>query len=152
MKLFIFTFLLFSLSLSLNAEILKPNPSYEPKDVISIQLLALKNNDIPYADAGIEQTWEFAHPNNKLYTGPLSNFTSMMNSKSYSIMLNHLEHKITFVKGDENISYFFVELFDNKNNKFGFQWTVSKVISDDQYNNCWMTIGVSTPMKLSNSA
>ena len=47
MKLFIFIFLLFSLSLSLNAEILKPNPSYEPKEVISIQLLALKNNDIP---------------------------------------------------------------------------------------------------------
>lgn len=140
------------ISFELKADLLKASTLLTPKQVIMIQLNALSKNDYPYENFGIQQTWEFAHPNNKLYTGPLSNFTSMMNSKSYSIMLNHLNHKITFVKGDENISYFFVELFDNKNNKFGFQWTVSKVKSDDQYNNCWMTIGVSTPMKLSNSA
>ena len=30
----------------------------------------MKNND-PYLNAGIEQTWEFAHPSNRAYTGPL---------------------------------------------------------------------------------
>ena len=153
MKIFIKSILIFFIITNISkASLIKPEPTLKPLDVLLIQLNSLKNNNTPYIDAGIEQTWEFAHPNNKLYTGPLSNFTSMMNSKSYSIMLNHLEHRITFVKGDENISYFFVELFDNKNNKFGFQWTVSKVKSDDQYNNCSMTSGVSTPMKLSNSA
>ena len=62
----ILLFLLFlSLSFNLNAEMIKPDPSIGPKDVISIQLKALKVNNIPYEDAGIEQTWEFAHPNNK---------------------------------------------------------------------------------------
>ena len=40
-------------------------------DVLKIQLEALKNNNIPSTDFGIEQTWLFAHPNNKVATGPL---------------------------------------------------------------------------------
>ena len=32
------------------------------------------NNDRDYKDRGIEQTWKFAHPNNKKVTGPLNNF------------------------------------------------------------------------------
>ena len=32
------------------------------------------NNDIEFEDSGIEQTWNFAHPDNKKNTGPLSQF------------------------------------------------------------------------------
>ena len=32
-----------------------------------------------FKDSGIEQTWNFAHPNNKKVTGPLPNFK--MNDK-----------------------------------------------------------------------
>ena len=31
-------------------------------------VLPTSTNDYPYKDAGIEQTWEFAHPNNKIMT------------------------------------------------------------------------------------
>ena len=48
----------------------KPNISLKPIDVISIQLNSLQRNNIPFKDAGIEQVWEFAHPNNKRVTGP----------------------------------------------------------------------------------
>tara|TARA_Y100000590_G_scaffold365090_1_gene423810 strand:+ start:424 stop:882 length:459 start_codon:yes stop_codon:yes gene_type:complete len=148
-----YTIILFSFfSISLNAELLKPSSAITPKEVVSIQLNALQKNNFPYKNAGIEQTWEFAHPNNKKFTGPLSNFTQMMYSKNYSILLEHIEHKIILVKKDENSSYFFIELTDKYGNKFGFQWTVIKVISNDEYNGCWMTMGVSTPMKLSESA
>ena len=47
------------------AEIIKPNNGIEPYQVVKIQLRGLKDNDKPYDNAGIEQTWEFAHPNNK---------------------------------------------------------------------------------------
>ena len=33
----------------------------------------MKNN-YPNKDAGIKQTWEFAHPNNQRITGPLERF------------------------------------------------------------------------------
>ena len=69
------------------AELLKPNPKLKAEEVISIQLFALKKNNYPYKNAGIDQTWEFAHPSNRIFTGPLKKFTTMMYSPSYSIML-----------------------------------------------------------------
>ena len=53
------------------ADVLKPSVNIDPKQVVVIQLNALMKNDSPYKDRGIEQTWEFAHPNNQRMTGPL---------------------------------------------------------------------------------
>lgn len=150
MKVLILLFTIFISDIAF-AELLKPNPTLKPKEVISIQLNALKDNNNSYLNSGIAQTWEFAHPSNKELTGPLSKFILMMNSPSYSLMLNHFKHKIYFVKKNDNTSYFFVELIDNKFVKYGFQWIVKKVIDDGIYKNCWMTISVSRPMKLSES-
>ena len=144
---------LFSLiSLNLNAEMIKPDPSISAKDVISIQLKALQINNSPFEDAGIEQTWEFAHPNNRKYTGPLNNFIRMLKNPSYSMMLDHLEHNIIPVEEEETVSYYFVELTDINGKKYGFEWTVEKVIENGKYKDCWMTIGVSTPMPLSQAS
>ena len=144
---------LFSLiSLNLNADMIKPDPSISAKDVISIQLKALQINNSPFEDAGIEQTWEFAHPNNRKYTGPLNNFIRMLKNPSYSMMLDHLEHNIIPVEEEEKVSYYFVELTDINGKKYGFEWTVQKVIENGKYKDCWMTIGVSTPMPLSQAS
>ena len=148
-----FVFIIFFIYFdTVKAEILKPNPSLEPDEVISIQLLALKNNNDPYKNAGIEQTWEFAHPTNKIFTGPLSNFINMMYSDGYSIMLEHRQHEIVLVKIDTNISYFFVELMDKSNDMYGFQWIVEKVLIEGDFKDCWMTKGVSLPILLNKSA
>ena len=80
------------------ADIIKPNNGIEPYQVVKIQLRSLKNNNDPFKNAGIEQTWEFAHPNNKKFTGPLERFKILLNSDSYSMMLNHIDHKIIVVK------------------------------------------------------
>ena len=144
---YITLFVLFSVNL--NAEMIKPDPSIDPKDVISIQLKALKNNNIPFDDAGIEQTWEFAHPNNRIYTGPLNNFIRMMKNPSYSMMIDHMDHNIIPVEELENTSYYFVELTDINGKKYGFEWTVEKVNENGDFKDCWMTVGVSRPMPLS---
>ena len=65
-----------------NADLIKPNANLKPLDVLMIQLNSLKNNNNPYKDAGIEQTWEFAHPINKEATGPLERFKQMIYSDS----------------------------------------------------------------------
>mgnify|MGYP001446576775 FL=1 len=148
--LYVVLFLL--ISLNLNADMIKPDPSISAKDVISIQLKALQINNSPFEDAGIEQTWEFAHPNNRKYTGPLNNFIRMLKNPSYSMMLGHLEHNIIPVEEDETVSYYFVELTDINGKKYGFEWTVEKVIENGKYKDCWMTIGVSTPMPLSQAS
>ena len=145
--------ILFSLiSLNLNAEMIKPDPSISAKDVISIQLKALQINNSPFEDAGIEQTWEFAHPNNRKFTGPLNNFIRMIKNPSYSMMIDHLEHNIIPVEEQENSSYYFVELTDVNGKKYGFEWTVEKVSENGEFKDCWMTVGVSTPMLLSQAS
>ena len=66
----VLTFLLIFISFS-NAELLNPNSNIKPKEVVKIQLSGLQQNDLEFKDSGIEQTWNFAHPNNKnclLYT------------------------------------------------------------------------------------
>ena len=151
MKILFLLFFIF-FSFSVQSELIKPDPNFLPEKVVSIQLNALMNNNKPYNNAGIEQTWEFAHPSNRIFTGPLNNFIKMMKSQNYLIMLNHIEHKIIGVKSENNISYFFVELTANDGNKYGFQWTVKKVENYNEFLNCWMTISVSAPMLISNSA
>ncbi len=85
------TFFTFSKSV---ANLVKPNNGIEPIQVVKIQLRGLKNNDEPYKDVGIEQTWEFAHPKNKNVTGPIEKFKVMLKGDSYSMLLNHIEHKV----------------------------------------------------------
>ena len=70
MKVLIILFAIFISDIAF-AELLKPNPALTPIEVISIQLNALKDNNSPYLNAGVSQTWEFAHPSNRKYTGPL---------------------------------------------------------------------------------
>ena len=70
---------IFSILLSSStAEILKPSSNIKPSEVVKIQLNGLQKNDLDFKDSGIEQTWNFAHPNNKKVTGPLPNFKRMI--------------------------------------------------------------------------
>ena len=139
-------------SSNLNAEMIKADPSISAMDVILIQLKALQINNTPFEDAGIEQTWEFAHPNNRKFTGPLNNFKGMIKNPSYSMMIDHLEHNIIPVDEQETSSYYFVELTDVNGKKYGFEWTVEKVNESGKFKDCWMTSGVSRPMPLSQAS
>ena len=80
----IFNFLIiFFISVSISkAELLLPNSNIQPEEVVKIQLEGLQKNDIDFKDSGIEQTWKFAHPNNKKVTGPLNNFKRMIKGLS----------------------------------------------------------------------
>ena len=139
-------------STSLLAELLKPTPEINPEEVVKIQLSSLMNNNEPYLNAGIEQTWEFAHPSNRAFTGPIQRFTQMMYAPSYAVMLDHKKHDIIEVKLDKNIAYFFIELTSTDGKIFGFKWTLEKVKEEGGFKNCWMTTAVSTPMPLSTSS
>ena len=150
MKVLIILFAIFISDIAF-AELLKPNPALKSIEVISIQLNALKDNNNPYLNAGVVQTWEFAHPSNRKYTGPLENFVKMMSSPSYFIMLDHTDHNIISVADRDFITYFFVEITDKEGNKFGFTWTLEKVIAESKFKDCWMITAVSQPLPLAKS-
>ena len=133
------------------AELIKPNNGIEPFLVVQIQLRSLKQNDNPKKDNGIEQTWEFAHPNNQKNTGPLDRFKTMIKGKSYVMLLNHLDHKIVEVKSTDLTALFEVTVLDKDKVYYKFKWTVEKYVKDGPLKDCWLTTMVSSPIPLGSS-
>ena len=149
----VFNFLLiFSITISISkAEIIKPNSNIEPSEVVKIQLLGLQNNNDGFEDSGIEQTWNFAHPNNKKATGPLDKFKRMIKGINYQMMINHISHTITEIRGGENMVQFEVIILDNKKIYHKFDWLVEKYTEDGPLKDCWLTTMVSSPVSLGSS-
>ena len=147
----IFFLLLFLKSNQLFAEIVKPNNGIEPYQVVKIQLRGLMENDNPEVDSGIEQTWEFAHPKNQKYTGPLENFKSMIKGESYSMLINHLDHKVIEVYNNDKVATFEVTVLDKDKKYYRFKWQVEKYLGDGPLNNCWLTTAVSQPISTGSS-
>ena len=118
MRIFYLIILLILSPISLKAELLKPDPSIMPDEVILIQLLALQKNDIPYDNAGIAQTWEFAHPINKASTGPLEKFKEMIYSKSYKILISHENSESLVLKETSDKFIFKVYVLSKEKKKY----------------------------------
>ena len=133
------------------ADLLKPNKDILPSEVVKIQLTGLQNNDSDFKDGGIEQTWNFAHPNNKRVTGPLSNFKMMIKSDSYGMMINHLSHTITELGSSDKWAQFEVIILDKDKIYHKFNWQVEKYTSDGILKDCWLTTMVSSPIPLGSS-
>ena len=143
---------IFSLLLSIsNAEILKPNSEIKPSEVVKIQLNGLQKNDLNFEDSGIEQTWNFAHPNNKKVTGPLPKFKMMIKGDSYQMMLDHLSHTITELGSSDKWAQFEVIILDKNKIYHKFNWQVEKYTEEGVLKDCWLTTMVSNPIPLGSS-
>ena len=134
-----------------SSETIKPSIEIRPAKVIKIQLQGLMKNDIPYVDKGIEQTWEFAHPSNQRFTGPLSRFKEMIKGESYSMLLNHISHEIKEIYTDEKKAIYEVTILDSGKKYFKFRWEVERFLDKGPLQNCWLTTVVSQPIPLGSS-
>ena len=148
LKVLIFYSILLSTS---NAEIIKPSSEIKPSEVVKIQLKGLQKNDLNFKDSGIEQTWNFAHPNNKKVTGPLPNFKRMIKGDSYQMMLDHLSHTITELESTDKWAQFEVIILDKNKIYHKFNWQVEKYTLDGVLKDCWLTTMVSNPIPLGSS-
>ena len=143
---------IFSILLSSStAEILKPSSNIKPSEVVKIQLNGLQKNDLDFKDSGIEQTWNFAHPNNKKVTGPLPKFKRMIKGDTYQMMLDHLSHTITELGSSDNWAQFEVIILDKNKIYHKFNWQVEKYSLDGSLKDCWLTTMVSNPIPLGSS-
>lgn len=126
------------------AELVYPNPDIAPAEVIAIQLNGLQYNDSPETDAGIRQTWAFAHPRNRAMTGPLPRFASMLKGPGYDMMLNHASHQIVPANSGDGWQQFDVLMEAGNGEVMQFAWIVEKV-TEGRFKDCWMTVAVSAP-------
>tara|TARA_Y100001970_G_scaffold272595_1_gene369537 strand:- start:734 stop:1207 length:474 start_codon:yes stop_codon:yes gene_type:complete len=152
-QLVIFKFLLifFSSSTILNADLIKPRSDIDPDQVIKIQLKGLQVNDLNYKDSGIEQTWNFAHPDNRKVTGPLPNFKKMIKGKSYEMMIDHISHTIKQLGKGDKWAQFEVIILDKDKIYHKFNWQVEKYTEEGPLKDCWLTTMVSSPISLGSS-
>ncbi len=127
-------------------DFLAPEPSLPPERVVEIQLQSLQQNDVPAPDAGIAQTWAFAHPDNKRATGPLERFAEMIKGPSYRMLLGHREHTIQPVVRTDEYALFAVTIITAGDRRVSYRWELSKVRSG-AFTGSWMTTGVSPPLR-----
>ena len=139
--------LLLNISYS-KADLKSPNNLILPAEVIKIQLVGLMNNDKDFKDSGIEQTWNFAHPNNKKNTGPLPDFKMMIKGNSYQMLIDHLNHTITELGSSDKWAQFEVIILDKNKIYHKFNWQVEKYTMDGPLKDCWLTTMVSNPISL----
>jgi len=123
------------------AEIPQPGIELQPEDVVRIVINALADNDKPYADAGIETTFAFASPANKVNTGPLDKFTRMVKNDVYGIMVDHIESEFSKVVHDGNNAYQLVQLKGKNGVEIVFAFRLSKQL-DGKFEGMWMTDAV----------
>lgn len=63
---------------SVNAGVPGPDPLLSPADVVRLGLDALRENDAPYADHGVETVYALASPGVRRATGPFPRFTGLV--------------------------------------------------------------------------
>ena len=149
--LFVIFFLTIIFIVNIKADLIKPNVEIKPDQVVKIQLNSLMNNNQPNIDDGIKQTWEFAHPSNKKYTGPLPKFINLLKSDTYKMLINHLDSEITEVFKSNNQYGFKVIILGNDKKYYAFQWMVEKYYDEGPLKDCWLTTSVSNPVSLGSS-
>ena len=147
----LFVIILFLNQSSAKADFVKPNSDIKPDEVIKIQLKSLMKNDVPSKDNGIKQTWEFAHPNNQRFTGPLDNFTKMIKGDSYKMLIGHIGHEISEIDNDNKRALYEVIILGPDKKYFKFRWQVEKFLEDGPLKNCWLTTVVSQPIPMGSS-
>ena len=148
---FSITFLYLLNTTVLKADLINPKSSIKPREVVEIQLTGLMNNNEKFKDSGIEQTWNFAHPENKKNTGPLPNFKKMIKGRSYQMLIDHISHTITEVESSDKWAQFEVIILDQNKIYHKFNWQVEKYTVDGPLKDCWLTTMVSSPIPLGSS-
>jgi len=122
-----------------------PGPDLSPRRVVEIQLTALQNNDEPGPNAGIARAWQFAHPDNRETTGPLSRFSAMIQSPPYRFLIDHRAHTIRAARVGERRAAFEVTVTAKSGKVVAYLWRLEKLV-EGPLAGTWLTVGVSPPM------
>lgn len=118
-----------------------PDESHSAQEVIELQVEALRSNDEPHRDAGIETAYNFASPSNRASTGPLSSFKKMVHNVMYRDMLNHKEANYGELDVQSDTAQQDVVLVSEEGEKTKFGFTLSKQ-KNGKWSGCWMTDSV----------
>lgn len=124
-----------------------PHRLLTAQQVVQHQVMALRQNN----DVGINITFGFASPANRIHTGPIEKFTRMIRNSTYKCMLTSHTSCITpiVMDAEQRRAQCLVTFYaphGNANDPMGdhlvFDWRITRQV-DPRYSDCWMTDGVS---------
>lgn len=118
-----------------------PSPQYTPREVVRIQLEALRQNDQPAPDSGIATAYKFASPRNREKTGPLEKFIRMVKGPEYGLMVNHQSAEYGQLQAEDAQAQQLVKITASGGEVALYVFILSRQ-SDGPYKDCWMTDGV----------
>ena len=122
--LLVFLFILpFKVWASYDIENAYPEPELKPNDVVNLQLLAMQQNDD--SDFGIEVTFRFASPSNKIHTGPLKRFIRLVRNPSYRPLLNHINATFLELNIEEDFAVQDVIITTSNGERIGYRFRLS---------------------------
>ena len=116
-----------------------PEPELKPNDVVRLQLLAMQQNDD--SDFGIEVTFRFASPSNKIQTGPLKRFIRLVRNPSYRPLLNHINATFLELNIEEDFAVQDVIITTSNRERIGYRFRLS-IQKGPLIPGCWMTDSV----------
>ena len=138
--LLVFLFILpFQVWASYDIENAYPEPELKPNEVVKLQLLAMQQNDD--SDFGIEVTFRFASPSNKIQTGPLKRFIRLVRNPSYRPLLNHINTTFLELNIEEDFAVQDVIITTSNGERIGYRFRLS-IQKGPLYPGCWMTDSV----------
>ncbi|MFQ3285329.1 MAG: hypothetical protein ACI9TI_001720 [Natronomonas sp.] len=118
-----------------------PDPDYGADDAVSAQLDALRRNDEPHENAGIQTAYNFASPANRRSTGPLDRFVRMVQSERYCVMIDFEEAVSGPVERSGNYAKQRVTITGESGRTVTYEFGLS-VQSTGAFRGCWMTDSV----------
>lgn len=120
---------------------LKPSIDLSPRDVVRAQLRAMASNDANGPDSGIAIAFRFASPANKVQTGPVEKFATIVRNPAYVAMIDNTGLKFGKTVLEDSSALVPVIVNDPDGELFGYVFRLSRhsIVDCDR---CWMTDSV----------
>jgi hypothetical protein len=115
-----------------------PDPSYDPEEVVALQLDGLSTNDDPFENAGIGVAYNFASPANRRSTGPFDRFVRMVTGPQYAPMVDHVEATTEPLERSGGITEQRVTLTGPDGRTVTYRFGLSDD-RDGELSGCWLT-------------
>lgn len=119
---------------------LQPHPSLSPREVVQLQLDALREVDRPTKDAGFETVFRFTSPENREQTGPLPRFSAMIRN-GFGELINFKSARLLSPVQQGERLLVPVEITSLAGRTVRYIFVLRRQLQSP-YQGCWMTDGV----------
>lgn len=120
-----------------------PDPDLLAKDVVSLQLDALQNNDLMPDNAGIKIAYRFASPNNRAATGDLERFIELIKNPLYAPLIGFDRAELGQMQMTFSLDQAWQQVWivRRADGTAGFRWVLSRQ-QRGELAGCWLVDAV----------